>query len=112
MNEPNSGGCPKGTVSLTEKEIALLEGLAEIPFRPVARRGDSDVPFCLDEAGRDISEELMWLRLKGLVTLDYDLPLVGFDYAGYEKYPIRGSFTLTAKGQEVLDSLEIMGAAE
>ena len=41
--------------------------------------------------------------------MDFALPLKGFDYAGYEAWPIRGSMALTAAGQEALDSLDIQG---
>ena len=39
-------------------------------------------------------------------------PRSGFDYAGYEGYPCRGSMALTAQGQHALELLEIQGVEE
>ena len=52
------------------------------------------------------------LQVKRLISCDFALPLQGFDYAGYEDYPVRGSMALTAAGQEALDSLNIQGCGE
>ena len=49
---------------------------------------------------------LLCLEKKGLISLDYDQPLGGCDYGAY---PLRGSFALTARGQRVLELLEIQG---
>ena len=52
------------------------------------------------------------MQFKGLISIDYDQPLSGFDYAGYEAYPCRGSMALTAEGQRAIEILEIQGAEE
>jgi hypothetical protein len=44
-----------------------------------------------------------------LISIDYDLPLKGATGKTYETYPIRGSFALTARGQRVLELLEMQG---
>ena len=49
------------------------------------------------------------LQFKGLISIDYDMPLAGFDYAAYEGYPCRGSMALTARGQDVVEWLSIRG---
>jgi hypothetical protein len=56
------------------------------------------------------SETLMWLKLKGLISIDYDLPLQNYDYSAYASFPIKGSMALTASGQAVLEALDIQGA--
>jgi hypothetical protein len=46
---------------------------------------------------------------KRLIRLDYDLPLVNFDYGAYAPYPHKGSMALTHLGQRVLELLDIQG---
>ena len=55
---------------------------------------------------------LLCLEKKNLVSIDYSTPLKGFSYAGYEKYPVKGSVALTNRGQQVLDLLEKQGIQE
>ena len=55
---------------------------------------------------------LLCLEKKNLVSIDYSAPLKGFSYAGYEKYPVKGSVALTNRGQQVLDLLEKQGIQE
>ena len=50
--------------------------------------------------------------LKGLISLDYDIPLKNYDYAEYSAYPVHGSMALTARGQAALDAYEIQGVSE
>ena len=107
------GGCGGGALELTEQEVALLGRFAQIPFLPVARRADSTEPVYL--ADTELSREaysliLQCLEKKGLISLDYDMPLKGTDPAFYGDFPIRGSFALTARGQQALDLLDIQGA--
>lgn len=47
---------------------------------------------------------------KGLVSLDYRKPLSGADYSAYRDFPVHGSMALTARGQTVLDLLDLRGA--
>jgi len=108
------GGCGRELV-LTPGEAAMLRRFAEIPFLPVARRRDGEEPVYLEERERsaeEYSEILSWLALKGLISLDYDLPLSNFDYAAYAPYPIRGSMALTAAGQRAVELLELQGMGE
>ena len=62
-----------------------------------------------EETAADYSLILQCLEKRGLISIDYDLPLAGFDDAAYAAYPIRGSFALTARGQQVVELLEIQG---
>lgn len=105
------GGCG-GALLLTQGEIDLLLRFAQLAFLPVARRQDSETPVCLEdgpEAAEELSRLLTALEKKGLIRVDYDLPLSNFDYAGYGGYPRRGSAALTAAGQQVAEQLEIQG---
>ena len=52
------------------------------------------------------------LAAKGLLCLDYDIPLKNFDYAAYRNYPLHGSIALTGRGQEILEQIEIQGIEE
>ena len=47
--------------------------------------------------------------LKGLISLDFDKPLKGFDMSAYAAYPIHGSLALTQRGQTVLELLDYQG---
>lgn len=108
------GGCGR-ELWLTEGEIALLGRFAQLAFLPVARRWDSETPVYLEDGAEKAalnSELLKALQLKGLISIDYDMPLSGFDYGAYEGYPCRGSMALTAEGQRAIELLEVQGAAE
>ena len=110
-NCSSCSGCAR-ELTLTQQEIDFLNTLAQIPFLPVARIMGEDTPVYLEE-GIDRAEAysliLQCLEKKGLVSLDYDTPLTGFDHSQYEAYPIRGSIALTQRGQEVLTLLEYQG---
>jgi hypothetical protein len=43
------------------------------------------------------------------VSLDYDKPLAGAYGDRYAAYPVKGSVALTARGQTVVEMLEISG---
>lgn len=109
------GGCQGGgDLLLTPAELDLLERLSQIPFLPVGK-GLGEYPVYLEETDRGPEEygrAALALDLKGLIRLDYDLPLKGFDYGAYEKCPLRGSMALTARGQAVVDLIEIQGVGE
>lgn len=104
------GGC--GELILSEGEVFLLRQLAQIPFLPVARRADSMEPVYLEDAqytSAEYSLLLQCLEKRGLISIDYDQPLAGFDMAAYAAYPIHGSFALTLRGQQVLELMDIQG---
>lgn len=109
-----SGGCCSGCGSLTlgPDEVAILRKLGQIPFWPVARKADDMTPIYREDGA--YSEEtysilLTLLEKKGLISLDYDKPLSGFDMTAYRDCPVWGSLALTARGQQVLESLDIQG---
>ena len=113
----NCGGCGGctgcgGAMELSRGEVDMLLTLGQIPFLPVARRMDDDVPVYLEDS--DYSREeysliLSCLEKRGLISIDYDKPLKSFDDSAYSAWPVRGSFALTARGQQVLDVLEMQG---
>lgn len=96
---------------LTEAEIRLLRRFGELAFLPAACTRTNETPVYLSDLGdrAEISAAILALQVKRLISVDFALPLQGFDYAGYEDYPVRGSMALTAAGQEALDSLNIQG---
>ena len=104
----NCGGC--GEMILSPGEIEMLKKLCQIPFLPVARRAESRTPIYLEEGDvEEMSLLLQCLEKKGLISLDYDKPLAGFDESAYAAYPIRGSMALTERGQKVLELMEYQG---
>lgn len=67
---------------------------------------------CLEEGTGEqetVSNGILALERKGLIDLDYNLPLQNFDYGPYAAWSRQGSMALTVRGQEVLDVLEIQG---
>ena len=90
----------------------MLQTLGQIPFLPVARKADEMTPVYLEESEytqEEYSLILQCLEKKELISIDYDAPLKGCDGMRYTEYPVRGSFALTARGQQVLQMLEIQG---
>ena len=104
-------GCARELV-LTAEELSVLNTLAQIPFLPVARKLGDLTPVYLEEGAEKqelYSLVLQCLEKKGLVSLDYTVPLAGFDDALYGEYPIRGSIALTEREQNVLELMEYQG---
>lgn len=105
-------GCARELV-LTREEIDLLEKLGQIPFLPVARSMGDLTPIYLEDGEQETYSLLLQvLEKKGLISLDFDKPLAGFDDVAYATYPIRGSMALTRRGQDVLELLELQGFHE
>jgi hypothetical protein len=101
--------CPKQEIELTEREMRLLDAFRTEPFLPLVRRINLDTPYLI-LAGEDYSEEIMWLHLKGLADVELSAPVEGGDYSAYPESAARGSASLTLRGQEALDTLDILGA--
>ena len=105
------GGCAK-VLELTDGEIHVLQLLGQFAFLPIARRADDMLPV-FGEDDRYSREEysliLQVLEQKGLVSLDYDRPLPQADTSAYQGFPVHGSMALTARGQTVVELLEIEG---
>ena len=108
-NCASCSGCARELV-LTQTEIDFLNILAQYAFLPVARKMGDLTPVYLEEGDQEeMSLLLQCLEKKGLISLDYDKPLIGFDEKPYAAYPIRGSMALTERGQNVLELMEYQG---
>lgn len=106
------GGCAK-QLFLTQGELCMLRTLGQIPFLPVARKADDMIPVYLEaDAPEDCSLVLQVLEKKNLIDIDYKSPLTGFDMSAYKAYPVHGTIALTARGQRVLEMLEVQGIEE
>ena len=110
----NCGGCSgcDRSLTMTEAELEMLTTLAQIPFLPVGRRRDYPAPVYLEEDAHSPEEYtliLQCLEKKGLISLDFDRPLKNADYSRYAHLPIHGSMALTARGQQVLEVLDMQG---
>jgi len=96
------GGCGGGELFLTEPELALLRRLGETAFLPAAAGWDMKKPVYREEQAYPeelYSAALLGLAAKGLVRLDYDMPLKNFGYRAYEDCPLHGSAALTGRGR-------------
>jgi len=108
-NCASCSGCARELV-LTGKEIEFLNTLGQYAFLPVARTLGDLTPVYLEEGDQEeMSLLLQCLEKKGLISLDYDKPLGGFDPIAYAAYPIRGSMALTERGQKVLELMDYQG---
>ena len=110
----NCGSCSgcANVLELTQGEMEILLSLGQYAFLPIARRADDMVPVYLEEdryTREEYSLILQVLEQKGLVSLDYDRPLRHADLGAYAAYPVKGSMALTARGQTVVEMLEIEG---
>ena len=106
------GGCAR-ELTLTAGEVALLQKLAQIPFLPIARKVDDATPIYLEDEDHSREEYSLILQLlekKMLISLDFDRPLK--NHSPSPAYPIHGSMALTARGQSVLDLLDLQGIGE
>ena len=112
-----SGGCNGcgNSLTLTEGELEMLRTLAQIPFFPIARKMDDAAPIYLEDDAHSPEEYtliLQHLEKKGLISLDFDQPLKNSNLDRYAAYPIHGSMALTARGQSVIELLELQGAED
>ena len=107
-----AGGCEArpGRLFLTEPERAFLAALARFAFLPVAYAPRLDAPVCLELESMEpeaAAAALSSLRVRRLVSVDYDLPLKNFDYRAYAEFERFGSIALTCLGQQALDDTEV-----
>ena len=103
------GGC-RPQLTITPVEYALLQQFAITPFLPAAADWNLKTPVYLEEAEytpEEYSAALTALRLKGLIRIDYDVPLGNFSYEAYKSYPMHGSMALTGAGQDIVEQLAI-----
>ena len=110
-NCASCGGCARELV-LTPWEVEMLQKLGQIPFLPVARKmGDLEPVYLEDEdhSREEYSLILQCLEKKNLISLDFAEKMKNFDDSAYGAYPIRGSMALTARGQQVLEMIEVQG---
>jgi hypothetical protein len=108
-NCASCSGCAR-ELELTGAELDFLKTLGQVAFLPVARNMGDLNPVFPENPGEDFSLLLQCLEKKGLISLDYDKPLKGYDMDIYSAFPIHGSMALTQRGQQVLEMLEIQGA--
>lgn len=113
----NCGSCSgcSAALELTDGEVSILKTLGQYSFMPVARRADDMTPIYLEEqlyTQEEYSLILQCLEKKSLIDLDYSAPLSGSDMGAYAHYPVHGSMALTARGQQVLELIDLQGFAE
>lgn len=107
-NCASCSGCAR-ELELTAKELEFLNTLGEVAFLPVARTMGDLTPVFPENPTQESSLLLQCLEKKGLISLDYHLPLKGYSHPDYDRFPIRGSLALTERGQQVLELIEYQG---
>ena len=113
----NCGSCSgcAGSLELGPREIEFLNYLGQVAFLPVARSMGEMTPVYLEDGPEHREEMALLLQIlekKGLISIDYDQPLKGFDMGAYVGFPVHGSIALTQRGQQVLTLLEYQGYEE
>ena len=91
-------------IELSEDEKKAIDCFTIIPFIPVSK-DETGQPYYLSDGSWEILENsvvLKSLEKKGMIKIDYDIPISNFDY---EKYGVatKGSAALTALGQDYSD---------
>ena len=104
------GGCSASLV-LTEAELTLLQGFAQLPFQSVVRKSGEELPVWPEAPTQENALALACLEKKGLIDIDFHCPLKGFDYTPWPHH-LQGSAALTARGQEILDTISLQGTQE
>ena len=107
------GGCGNG-LELTVEEIRFLQELGQYSFLPVARKASDMNPVYMENGEEDkklMSLVIQCLEKKMLIDIAYD-PLPGANMDAYKGYPVHGSIALTARGQQVLELLEVQGITQ
>ena len=107
------GSCSScgSSLVMTPEEISLLETFSELPFQSVLRKPSQELPISPEDPSEGRSYILLCLEKKGLVDIDCHLPLKGFDYSSWPGF-LHGSMALTARAQEVLDTIALQGIFE
>ncbi|MGM9521450.1 MAG: hypothetical protein ACI3VB_03115 [Oscillospiraceae bacterium] len=100
-----------GDLELSERELDLLQELSQTPFLPVVQRMGDELPLYPDStlSHEECSAVLLSLSGKGLIRIDYDIPITNFDYTPFDNSFLHGSMALTAQGQDILELIDIQG---
>ena len=98
-------------IPLSDAEIEILFDLSQYSFLPVASN-DHDNPVYRESSSRteaDYAAALLDMQKKGLIKIDYDIPLSNYEYQLYSDCRHHGSMVLTMHGQNVAEQVEIQG---
>lgn len=101
-------GCGRQLV-LTEKEILFLLELGQYSFWPVVRTAADPAPIDPEHPDGETGRILQCLEKKGLIAADFDKPLKGYAYPESVPLPLRGSLSLTERGYQAIDLMEVQG---
>ena len=91
-----------------------MQELGQYSFLPVARKMSDMIQVYLENGEENkerMSLVLQCLEKKMLIDISY-APLPGADMSAYKGYPVHGSIALTARGQQVLELIEVQGIEE
>ena len=98
-------------ISLSDAEIEILLELAQYSLLPVAAN-DHDPPVYRESSSRseaDYAATLLDMQKKGLIRIDYDIPLSNYKYQFYSDCRHHGSMVLTSFGQDMTEQVWIHG---
>ena len=95
-----------GSISLSDGELEILMEFAQFSFLPVASDDRNDYPVYRESNIRSEYEYaliLSGLQKKGMIHIDYNIPLLNYEYRCYSDCKNHGSMALTLLGQKVID---------
>ena len=104
------GSCG-GVALLSDGEVEILLDLMQYSFLPVAS-DDHGKPVYRESTARseaDYAVILLDMQKRGLIRIDYDIPLSNYEYRLYSDCSHFGSIALTRHGQGVAAQIEIQG---
>ena len=104
------GSCG-GVALLSDGEVEILLDLMQYSFLPVAS-DDHDKPVYRESTARseaDYAAILLDMQKRGLIRIDYDIPLSNYKYQFYSDCRHHGSMVLTSFGQDMTEQVWIHG---
>ena len=112
LGEENFTSIPEKLIPKYSQVFETPEQLVRIGEKNYILPAKDDTPVYLEESEKTPEEYsliLQCLEKRGLISIDYDKPLKSFNDSAYASYPVRGSFALTQRGQQVVELLDVQG---
>ena len=103
-------GC-SSSVLLSKDELEILEEFAQYSFLPVASDEDNNPVYRENntKSETDYALVLSTMQKKGLIQINYDIPLLNYKYRNYHDCECFWSMALTTLGRYVIDQIENQG---
>ena len=106
--------CVSGVAALfcfQRTNLKCWRSLINIPFLPVASDEGNNPVYRENntKSETDYALVLSTMQKKGLIQINYDIPLLNYKYRNYHDCECLGSMALTTLGRYVIDQIENQG---